>query len=281
MKAEKRTLIFSAFINLFVAIIKILSGIFFNFSSIIADGFYTFSDLITDVLAMIGAKISKKRPNKRYPLGYGNYEYIMQMIIGFVIFLVGLVVIFMGLKVKYSRPDLLVVMPIILVIGLKVYSSKILFKVGNRINSNILITSSKESFIDAMSSGILILVICSSFIFPKADMVGSVLIGLMIIYQAIKIIGENIGLLIGENIKDDKIEETLQDIFKNYKKIIFNSYTLIKRGMYSQLIINVSLAKDYTVKSLINAEANIKKEIIARKTGIKFIEFDIDQKLIN
>ena len=152
MKVEKRTLVFSAIINLIVALIKISAGNIFNFASIIADGFYTVSDLITDVLAMIGAKVSKKRPDKRHPLGYGNFEYIMQMVMGFVIFIVGIVVIYMSFKITYTRPNLLVIVPLLIVIALKMYSAKMLLKVGEKINSSILVTSSKESFIDGISS---------------------------------------------------------------------------------------------------------------------------------
>ena len=275
MKVERKTLIFSAIVNLMVAIIKIIAGNIFNFASFIADGFYTISDLITDILAMIGSKLSNKRPNKRHPLGYGNLEYVMQLIMGFVIFLVGIIVIYMSFTLKYTRPDLLVIIPILLVVALKIYSSNILLKVGKKIKSGMLITSSKESFIDGISSSVLVIIIGASYLFSKADMVGSIAIGLMIIYQAIKIIWENIGLLIGENTQDEKVEEMLQDIFSNYKKINYKGYNLIKQGKYNHLIIKADLAKDYTIKSLIKAEVNIKKEIIKRRMGIKLIDFDI------
>ncbi len=276
MKVEKRTLVFSAIINLIVALIKISAGNIFNFASIIADGFYTVSDLITDVLAMIGAKVSKKRPDKRHPLGYGNFEYIMQMVMGFVIFIVGIVVIYMSFKITYTRPNLLVIVPLLIVIALKMYSAKMLLKVGEKINSSILVTSSKESFIDGISSLALLLVISASFVFKKADMVGSILIGIIIMVQAYKIIRENIGSLMGENITDEKVEAMLEGIFQKYRKISFKGYDLIKHGYYQQLIIKVNIAQDYTIKSLLKAELKIKNEIIHKRMGIKFIDFVLE-----
>ena len=47
----------------------------FNCYALIADGIYTLSDFITDILAMIGARVGKKRANKKYPFGYGRFEY--------------------------------------------------------------------------------------------------------------------------------------------------------------------------------------------------------------
>ena len=281
MRVEKKTLVFSAIVNFLVALVKIIGGNVFGFISLIADGFYTVSDFITDILAIAGAQIGKRRPNKRHPLGYGNFEYVMQMIMGFMIMLVGIVVIFMSFNITYVKPDWLVILVILLVVVLKIYSSKMLLQVGKKINSSMLITSSKESFLDALSSSILIVVIIASYFYNKADMIGSIFIGLLIIYQAFKIISQNGVLLIGENVKDAKIEEALNKIFRKYKKIKLLDYVLIKHGSYYQLILNINLNKDYTVKSLIKAELNIKKEIMSKRLGIKFIDFDIDSKIRN
>ena len=182
VKTEERAIVFSAVINFMVALLKIIGGNIFGFMSLIADGFYTVSDFITDILALIGARIGKKRPNKRYPFGYGNFEYIMQMIMGFLIMLVGLVIIFLSFNMYYNKPNLLVIIVILIAIGLKLYSSNMLARVGKKINSSILITSSKESYLDVISSSVLILVILVSQIFIEADMIGSLAIGLLIIY---------------------------------------------------------------------------------------------------
>ena len=112
MKAEKNALKFNAIVNFIVVLIKIIGGNILGFAALIADGFYTVSDFITDILAIIGSKVGNKRPNKRYPLGYGNFENIMQMIMGFMIFLVGIVVIVMSFNIHYQKPSLLVLIPL-------------------------------------------------------------------------------------------------------------------------------------------------------------------------
>ncbi len=278
VKLEEKAIIFSAIINFFVALIKIVAGNIFGFVSLMADGFYTVSDFITDILALIGAKVGKKRPNKRYPLGYGNFEYIMQMIMGFLIMLVGIVVLFMSFNIYYNRPNIIVIIFILIAIGLKLYSSNMLGETGKRINSSLLITSSKESFLDVVSSSLLIVVIIVSQFFSKADMIGSILMGILIIYQALKIIFQNTMLLIGVSAKNEKIENEITKIFKKYRKIDVNKITLIKQGSYYHLILGIVMDKKYDIKTLINAEVNIKRDIRKRKLGIRFIDFDIEAR---
>ncbi len=277
MKTEQRALIFSAFINMIVALIKIIGGVILGFGTLIADGFYTVSDFITDILAIAGAKIGKKRANKRYPLGYGNFEYIIQMIMGFVILLVGIVVIVMSFNMYYETPSFLVILVALVVMGLKIYSSNLLLMVGKKINSSMLINSSKESFIDVLSSGMILVIVVIGQFFKDADKIGSIIIGIMILGQAFKIIYQNAIALIGESSNDNKINDQIARIFSHYKKINYKSSTLIKHGSYYHLILNISINKDYTIPSLIKAEYNIKKQIKSKNLGIKFIDFDITQ----
>ena len=72
MKIELRVLIYSMLNNLIIAIIKILGGAFYGLGSLFADGMHTFSDFVTDIVCLVGAKISKKKPTKYHPFGFGK-----------------------------------------------------------------------------------------------------------------------------------------------------------------------------------------------------------------
>ena len=64
MKKEKNILVITMFLNLLVASTKLLGGIMFGFSSLVADSLQSFSDFITDIIANIATKIGKKLANK-------------------------------------------------------------------------------------------------------------------------------------------------------------------------------------------------------------------------
>ena len=136
---EIKVLLISMLNNLIVSSLKIIGGIFCHNNSLMADGFHTFSDFITDIIAIIGTKISKKRANKRYPFGYGNIEYITSIFIGIIIFSLG---IFIIIKSIFSTPhetnNMAIVITLIAII-LKLLSANYLMKKGTEYHSQILI----------------------------------------------------------------------------------------------------------------------------------------------
>ena len=68
MKIEFKVLIYSMINNLVIASIKVFGGLFYGLGSLLADGLHTFSDFITDIVCLIGSKISKKKPTKYHPI---------------------------------------------------------------------------------------------------------------------------------------------------------------------------------------------------------------------
>lgn len=281
MSKEIKALTISMTINFFIPIIKITGGVLSSSKSMIADGFHSFSDFITDIIAIIGSKISKKRANKKYPFGYGRVEYITDIFISFIIFILGIYTIINSFDTYSPNMNLLCLFIILITIFLKLLNAKFLMQQGQKSNSPILITSSKESFDDVLSSiGVIVIIVISQFtpIFPflkYADIIGSIIIGLLITKTAIELLKENIISLVGQDEEDKEIKEKVKNIVNNYKKIKYKDATLIKNGSYYQLILDIECAENMRVNELIKKENLIKKEIKSQKLLIKFIEINI------
>ena len=71
--------------NLFLSIIKIVIGYIFNSGALIADGVHSCSDLTTDVIAVVGATLSKKPADTKHPYGHGKIEYLTSLIISYLL----------------------------------------------------------------------------------------------------------------------------------------------------------------------------------------------------
>ena len=82
MKSEQKALSFNILVNIFVSLVKIIGGILGNNFTLVIDGIYTISDLVTDVIALMGIKIGRKRANKNHPYGYGKIFYIVELFMG-------------------------------------------------------------------------------------------------------------------------------------------------------------------------------------------------------
>lgn len=281
---EIKVLLISMLNNLIVSSLKIIGGIFCHNNSLMADGFHTFSDFITDIIAIIGTKISKKRANKRYPFGYGNIEYITSIFIGIIIFSLGIFIIIKSIFSTPHETNNMAIVIILIAIILKLLSANYLMKKGTEYHSQILITSSKESFTDLYSSiVVLIIIFISSFqnivpLLKYTDMIGSIILGLIILKTSIVLVKNNGVALLGQTEDSPIIYNYVKDIINEYNEIEFDDLMLIKNGSYYQANIEVICKKNMNVNRLLKIEKNIKKRIKQHKIGIRFIDIDIVQE---
>ena len=275
MKSEQKTLCLSMLINLFVSLIKIIGGILWNTFTLTIDGIYTISDLVTDVIAVFGIKIGRKRANKNHPYGYGRVFYIIGLFMGIISFLIGIFVIYLSFKIDYQKPPFFIVFIILGLVLLKFLSAKKLFLVGKKHKSDLLISSSLESRSEAYSSLALIIIILFSFVFPKVDMVGGIIIAVILLFQALKTIGQNITFLIGITYEDQVIKDKVKRVVDKYPVIHIVDITLIKDGPYYQLTLIFRPKRNMKVGSYLRVQNKIKKELKAKSFGLKFIEFHL------
>ena len=202
MTKEGRVLITSMLINFMVSFLKIITGFICQSKSMVADGFHSLSDFITDIVALFGSKFSQKRANKKHPDGYGRFEYITDIFIATTIILLGVYSIYNAFVKEPTTTNVMWIIIVIFTIILKVINSNYLLKKGTEYKSPILITSSKESYDDAISSlGVIIIIVISQFqeqisLLKYTDTIGSIIIGLSIIHTGYGIMKENIAFLL-------------------------------------------------------------------------------------
>lgn len=275
MKLELKTMYFSTFINIVISIFKISGGIMLHTFTLTIDGIYTVSDLVTDVIAVFGIRIGRRRANKNHPLGYGRVFYIIEIFMGILAFLVGIFVIYLSFRIDYQRPPLTIIFLILFTVFLKLISVHKLARMGHTLKSELLLVSSFESKMEAYSSIALILIVLLSQIIPRIDMIGGIFIAILLILQAIKMIKQNINLLIGITDEDKNIKEIIKKVVDKYRVIHITDSSIIKIGPYYQVTLTFKAKKDMKVHSLIRIQNKIKKELKAKTLGLKFISFHI------
>ena len=85
MNKTVKTMIISMIVNTILSILKVIIGLIGKSGALIADGLHSFSDLITDVVAIIGSKLASKPADINHPYGHGKIEYITSMVISMMI----------------------------------------------------------------------------------------------------------------------------------------------------------------------------------------------------
>ncbi len=286
MKLESKILIYSMINNLVISIMKVVGGVIFNLGSLFADGMHTFSDFITDIVCLIGSKISKKRPTKVHPFGFGKVEYLTNLFVGIVLLLLGIFIIFNSFGKEQTIPQLSVLILLIAVFILKLLAIFIMHKTGEKINSQVLITSVKESKADLYSTiGVIIITILLQFsdkvsILKYSDVVGSILIGVIVLKTSYQIIRDNSLALIGEVEEDKEQIDKVKELVLKEEAIKDLKVCLIKYGAYYQLQLTIVMDPKISLIDATRIENNIKKNIVRhRKLKIKYVTIFIKDKI--
>lgn len=285
MTEEGKVLILSMIINFIVSSIKVMAGLICNSKSMVADGFHSLSDFITDIFAFFGSKYSKKRANKNYPDGYGRFEYIVDIFIAVVIFCLGIYTIIHSFSSEAVTTNPIWLIVIMLSILLKLINSKVLMNKGMECNSPILITSSKESHDDIISSlGVIIIILLSQFtdiipIFKYIDNLGSIIIGCLILKTAFGLLKENIDFLIGKTEENIEIKKCIVNILNEYEEIEYKDMELERHGSYYVLELDVYVLKNIKVYRLLTIESEVRKRIKKLNYRIKFVDINLSHKI--
>lgn len=245
-------LIVSLVVNIFLSLFKIIMGIIFLSSSLIADGMHSFSDLITDIVGIIGAVFSKKPPDEKHPFGHGKIEYLISIFIGIVIIILSITIIFCSLKREVAVPNIIVILVSIIVIIIKFFLAHFLVRKGRELKSNILVSSGKESSTDVVSS---IVVLVSSVLmqlninfFKYSDIIASIIVGIFIFKVGFDILKENISNILGEVETNLEYLQLLKDsLLKNFDIKKIDNIKVLKYGPYNKLILSVFVLPDMTV----------------------------------
>lgn len=247
MSAVTKTMVVSMIVNVFLSLIKIISGILGSCNSLIADGIHSISDLSTDIIAIIGNKLSLKPADNKHPYGHGKIEYLTSLIISIVILFLGFSIIYNTINRQTVIPKVWVLIVSFITIISKYFLSSFIIKQGKRINSTILIASGYESRSDAVGSiGVFLSVIVmhlSSYIniFKYADKVATIIIAILIIKTGFNILKENIGLLLGEQLIDENYQQKIKNIIYEEEDLKIKNIHILRNGPYNHLVATITM----------------------------------------
>ena len=272
MGKESSVLIFSMISNFIIAVCKIVAGVLFQFGSLLADGLQTFSDFVTDIVSFLGARFSRKQPTRNHPFGFGKVEYLANLFVGVLLFLLAIFIIYNGISSGWHIPSLSVLCLLLICFVIKGVALFFLYTVGKDINSQLLITSFEESKMDMIaSSGVVVAVILLQFsqdiyIFRYVDLIVGVVIGLLVLKTSIDILAENSMNLIGKVEVDSKLSEEIKSFLLKMKGVEKVKIYLIRYGKYYKIQLIVEMDSNLTLRQVTNLEEKIKKELVRHRS---------------
>ena len=275
-KQNKRMIFVSKFaivINIVLALLKIISGNIFRSVSLISDGLNSLSDLITNILVIIGLKVGENPEDEEHPFGHGKIESVFSVIIGTFIMITAFDIIkenIMGLfQMKgevISSPMPVIITVIVIVI--KIF--QLLFmKNKTKDYRGALINSLLEDYkADIVISISVLMGILLSRINPVFDVFVGVSVAIYIMYSGYNLIKDNALILL-----DSQDEELLENVRKDLSEFdeIENAhdFRMTTSGKNIYLFIDVRMNKSITIDEAHEITNKISKFIKHKYKNIK------------
>lgn len=258
-------------INIILFLVKLAVAAFTKSIAVAADAINNLSDCFSGILSLVSFKLSAMPPDEEHPFGHARVEYIFSSITAMIILYIA-ITLFKESVNKILNPVITqfsILTGVLLALSMlaKFVQGEFYKNMGNRINSQLLITNSIDSKSDVMSTCVVLISLAASrFTTLPLDGIMGVGVSILVFKSAVGILKETASRLIGEgpNYQDQKM---IIDFVEGYDGI---------EGTHDLII------HDYGpghVFASIHAEVDAKIDVIESHAIVDKIEDDAISKM--
>ena len=201
-------------VNVFLSFAQLVGGFFTQSQALIADGIHTLSDLASDVVVLIAAKMASKDADDDHPYGHGRFETVATVILGMALsgVAVGIGMSAIGRIInpeRLTQPEPLALLFAALAIISKEGLYHYTLSVANRIDSKMLKANAWHHRSDAISSILVALGVAGSIFLktPWLDSAAAVLVAGMIFYMGARLVLDSTMELVDTALDPEKTTE--------------------------------------------------------------------------
>lgn len=278
---DNKIILITTVLNFIVAVFKLVVGLVFSFSTLIADSIQSFIDFITDITSIIANKIGKRRANKTYPFGYGQVYYLSNLFTGVMLFLIGVFILyqFFIFDAKFT-PNFKILLFLLIILLLKSIVVFLLKHYGKSYKSELMIESAIESKADFISTCVVLAVLLISFLesyipsFINVDKIGSLGMAIYVFYTSIKMIVLNIKGILANDEENTELKEEIETNFKDFPKLKLKKVKVIKMSSYYSVFLQVKVDENISIKKYIELEKKLKSQLKSKNRLIRFIDIE-------
>ena len=218
-------------LNTLLCSFKFFVGFISGSSAIISDAANNLSDVASSGVSLIGFKLASKPADEEHPFGHGRYEYILSLVISFLVMLMGAELLKSSIskiinpgEIKYSPVVLLVLIASVLI---KVFLGVFNLKLFKNSGLNALKAVSVDSFCDCVSTfSVIASVVLSRFFSINIDGYIGAAVSLLVIWSGIGILKDSLSPLIGKP-AEKEIAKQIQSFILNYDESILGVHDLV------------------------------------------------------
>lgn len=277
--------------NIVLCLIKFFIGTLTNSVSITADAVNNLSDAGSNIVTIVGSKLSNKPVDKEHPFGHGRIEYISALIVAFFILFMGIELgknsiekIIQPEEIQFSIWYIVILSAAICIKFAMAIFNKSLFKISDNINLKAVAQDSLNDCLATLAT-IIALLISSLTKFKIADGIIGVVVAVFVLISGIEIIKDIIGNLLGKA-PDPELVKSIENIMLE-EEFIAGVHDLIVHDYGPGRIIasaHAEVPSNIDVLKLHDVIDNVEKRISKRLNIMICIHMDpvvVDDKKIN
>ena len=202
-KCGKRAGLLGILLNILLAAAKIAFGAVSGAVSVLADGMNNLTDCGSNVVSVIGFKMSEKPADKEHPFGHRRAESVASLLIAVIILVVAAELIMQSAEKIFSPSETDISLLVLIILGVSVAVKLFMFlfnrSLGKAISSETLKATAADSISDVIATtAVLISAIISRFTKLELDGYLGVVVALFIAVTGIGILKDTISNLLGK-----------------------------------------------------------------------------------
>ncbi len=272
-KEAKKVTFIGVFINIFLFVFKILFGYIGRSSALIADGIHSFSDLSSDIVVILGLKLSSKPSDEKHKYGHGKYETFANLVLGTFLFFAAIEIFYYSFEEiirifkggEVLTPAWFTVIIAALSILFKTYIFIFTKKAGKKFGSELLISNAYHHLTDSISSLVVLLGIVGSKTLPGfwrfLDPLAALILSIIIFILSFNILKSSFDELLERSIGKEEEEKVLKII--NSVKGVYDPHNLRTRriGNYIAVDVHIRVNKELNITEAHNLASQVEKKL--------------------
>jgi len=244
----------SVVVNVVLALLKLLAGLFAKSSAMVSDAVHSASDVFSTFVVMIGVSISAKQSDEDHPYGHERLECVASIVLAVLLCVTGLGIGVSGVKKivagnydELAVPGILALVAAVTSIVIKEAMYWYTRSAALRINSGALMADAWHHRSDSLSSiGAFIGILGARMGFPVLDPVASLVICLFIAKAAFDIFKDATDKMVDKSCSVEMVEAMTKAILSCDKVLAVDD--LKTRLFGSKIYAEVEIAVDGNMK---------------------------------
>lgn len=285
-KAAQRVTIIGSILDLALGVAKIIIGFLGHSNALIVDGIHSLSDVASDIVILVVSRFSYSNADSDHPYGHQRFETLGTIVLGTVlVFISGAFAYDSLMRLVTKQAVEIPEWPALVVAALSVVSKEWIYrytrKVGEQINSKLIVANAWHSRTDAFSSIVVLIGVGSAMSgFIWADLVAAFIMALYIAYIGMKFVNASAKELVDASALSPEEQEEMINTMRSVPGVL-NVHDFRSRSMGSEVFLDVHIcvSAKISVSEGHQIGAIMEAQVREQYPQVKDVVFHIDTEM--